>query len=187
METIKTKVCVMGAEGLECAKLLANNGIKTVLVDDSEFSSVTSDNENLTVISGFSFVCCRVNEHLTFAIKAIDDGLVSFVIIEKGREKVRIRAEYFIDATDNIALAKNAGCPHTFNKERTHFEFVGNCVLPDDENDCEKQPNIPLDCTKTREFSNLFVIRGLHNVSSENAKMQVTDVVAQHIKGLLAV
>ena len=62
--------------------------------------------ENLTALFGYEFVSSVKKEGRLFG-----------VIVKKGENKEEIYADYFIDATGDISLAREAGCDHTIGCE----------------------------------------------------------------------
>jgi len=61
---------------------------------------------NLTTYFGYLFVDCAFN-----------DGRVTSVIISDGADSVKVEAEYFIDSSGDIVLARNAGCGYAFGTD----------------------------------------------------------------------
>ncbi|MBE6571342.1 MAG: hypothetical protein E7656_03785 [Ruminococcaceae bacterium] len=135
MKKIKTNICIIGDTATEC---------------------IAADSER-TAFDGFSFVCCRINEEMTFNLHVVDEGNVSYVVIEKDREKVEIRANAYVDATSDVRFARNAGCEHRLLKngeEKECFKLLKVCDARADNTD------LPDGARRTGEFSNLFVMMG---------------------------
>lgn len=61
---------------------------------------------NLSTFFGFSFEDCVVEE-----------GKLKAVILSDGSEQVQVSADYFVDASGDIILARKAGCDFTFGSE----------------------------------------------------------------------
>lgn len=62
--------------------------------------------DKLTTFFGFNFTHCEVEE-----------GKVTSVTVSDGNESVKIYADYFVDASGDIVLAREAGCDHSFGTD----------------------------------------------------------------------
>lgn len=135
MKKIKTNICIIGDTATEC---------------------IAADSER-TAFDGFSFVCCRINEEMTFNLHVVDEGHVSYVVIENRREKLEIRANAYIDMTSDFRFVRNAGCEHRLLKDeegKEYYKLLSVCDL------CDKNADLPNGAKKMSEFSNLFVLKG---------------------------
>lgn len=62
--------------------------------------------EKLTALFGAAYRSCRVA-----------DGRVQSITLWNGEEEITVEADYFVDATGDIVLARDAGCAHTMGSE----------------------------------------------------------------------
>lgn len=62
--------------------------------------------EHLTTLFGYSYQGCTVT-----------DGKVTAITATNGSETVTVEASYFVDASGDIVLARDAGCDHTIGTE----------------------------------------------------------------------
>lgn len=62
--------------------------------------------EHLTECFGYKFIGCNTK-----------DGKVTSVMIGNGRDSIHVCADYFVDCSGDIVLAKDAGCEYRFGSE----------------------------------------------------------------------
>lgn len=66
--------------------------------------------ENLLTYFGYSFDKC-------FG----EDGTLTAVTVSNGEEEIKIEADYFVDATGDIVLAREAGCAYSFGRDGDEY------------------------------------------------------------------
>ncbi len=61
------------------------------------------NNEHCKTLFGYEYMCCES-----------ENGNITSVTVCRGDEKIKICADYFIDCSGSIVLARDAGCEYTF-------------------------------------------------------------------------
>lgn len=94
-----------------CTFLRGNGSMKRFQFEPERMRKAVSKvmspyQDNLTAYFGYSFVDCTA-----------EDGRITSVTVSNGTDTVKIEAEYFVDSSGDIVLARKAGCAYAFGSE----------------------------------------------------------------------
>ncbi len=95
-----------------CLSIRGENGAMKRFQFDSDMFNIALGNifapyrENLKTFFGYSYVSCTK-----------EDGRIVSITVSDGGDEIKICADYFIDASGDIVLARDAGCAYTVGTE----------------------------------------------------------------------
>lgn len=94
-----------------CTSIRGNGSMKRYQFEPDEMTKAIDNilqpySDNLTRFFGHSFVSCKT-----------DNGKVISVTVSDGSEETEIFADFFVDASGDIVLARNAGCDYAFGTD----------------------------------------------------------------------